>query len=272
MSIMDLSKVDVVIEGRTILRDISWQVESGQHWALVGNNGSGKSTLLNLACGYRWPSSGHVSVIGQSFGEVDLREMRKSIGYVAAHLRDRFPQSRPHERVLDVVLSGLFASVGIFDEVSLAHTDRARQMLAWLGCGQLQDRLFRDLSEGERQRVLLARAFMAQPQLLLLDEPCSGLDVAARELLLEGLQQLLFQNAKTTLVYVTHHIEELVPEISHVMLLRQGEVVASGAKRQVLTSTLVSRCLGVPATVQWQEERPWIKISRSVRAGLPGTR
>lgn len=246
---------------KAILDDVSWVVRPGEHWAMVGANGSGKSTLLNVVAGYIWPTSGRVTVLGNRYGTCDLREIRKSIGWVTAGLGGTFQESRPHETAHDVVLSGLFASIGVYDDVDAIALDRADALLAQFTCQHLRDQPFRTLSQGERQRVLLARALMAKPQILILDEPCTGLDVSAREQLLGTLAKMATQPDMPTLIYVTHHVEEILPLFTHALLLRDGRVLMAGDKRQVLTATQLTTALGVSVDVSWNSGRPWIQVT-----------
>lgn len=247
-------------QGQTILNDISWSVEPGQHWVIIGNNGSGKTTLLNLITGYIWPTAGTVEVFGQRFGQVDLRELRKSIGWVSSAFADRVFASHPTERAVDVVASGKFASVGLYDTLTPADIQQAADWLAEFGASELAERPYHMLSQGEKQRVLLARAWMTQPKLLILDEPCTGLDILAREQLLAAIARLSAAPGGPTLLYVTHHAEEVLPRFTHALLMRGGRVPAAGSKRETLTAANLSRAFGVTVDVTWREERPWITV------------
>ncbi|MCL6548325.1 MAG: ABC transporter ATP-binding protein [Alicyclobacillus sp.] len=264
MSVIHLENVSWRRGERMILQGIEWRVEPGQHWAVLGENGSGKSSLLNVIAGYVWPTEGRVQVLGEVFGRCDLRELRKSIGWVTSAMARQFETSRPDETALEVALSGRFASVGVYEPVQPELTALARERLRAFDCEHLADQPFRTLSQGEQQRVLLARAWMAEPRLLVLDEPCTGLDLAARETLLRAVDRLAAsdggQNAAPTLVYVTHHVEEILPLFTHVLLLRGGQVLAAGPKTDVLTDERVSEAFGVRVEVAWRGGRPWIAV------------
>lgn len=243
-----------------IIQNINWDVASGEHWVLIGSNGSGKSTLLNMINGYIWPSEGSVQVLGSRYGSCDLRTVRRHIGWVNAAFGERILQSQPQERAIDVVLSGKFASVGIYDEVTPADDGDARHWLTVFGCAAVADKPFAVLSQGERQRVLLARAWMARPTLLILDEPCSGLDLAAREALLRAIHTLARQPDSPTLIYVTHHVEEVLPVFTHALVMKAGQIVTSGPVADVLADEPLTEAFGVPLQVKWIDGRPWVTV------------
>jgi iron complex transport system ATP-binding protein len=252
----------------TILQHVDWTVAQDQHWAIIGCNGSGKTSLLRMLCGYIWPTSGTITVLGHRFGTVDLRELRKSIGLVSSAFQEQLQSFHPRETALDVVLSGKFSTIGVYDEVYEDDVDRAADLLARFGAADLADRTFNTLSQGEKQRVLLARAWMGRPRILILDEPCTGLDVLAREHLLQAIQVLGQSEDAPTLLYVTHHIEELLPLFSHVLLLKHGRVVASGEKPRVVTEPLLSEAFSIPVEITWQDDRPWLRVASG--AGVMG--
>jgi iron complex transport system ATP-binding protein len=229
-----------------ILRDVRWTIRAGEHWALLGPNGSGKTSLLQILAAVEWPSEGEVEVLGEKFGRVDLRDLRKRVGMVGAALEQRL---HAWEEVLSIVLSGMEASIGLNRAFDDHERQRALVALEALSAGHLAQRPFGVLSQGERQRVLIARAFVHRPPLLVLDEPCEGLDPLARERLLEDLGGLAEHPEAPTMVLVTHHLEEIAPFISHALLLAGGEAMASGPVAEVLTSANLSRAFGVPCEV-----------------------
>src|SRR5690625_3314554 len=177
---------------KTILKQVNWKVINGQHWAILGLNGSGKTTLLNMLNGYIWPTTGSISVLGQLFGKTDIRELRKSIGWVSSSLEARI---RSMQMTQDMVVSGKYASIGLYEDPTEADYEKASQLMEDLGCIHLLDRTYETCSQGEKQKVLIARALMAQPKLLILDEPTNGLDFIAREDLLNTIQQLATQES-----------------------------------------------------------------------------
>lgn len=262
MNIISLDNISWRRENDFILREVFFSVNAGEHWCIVGANGSGKSTMLNIIAGYIWPSIGTVHVLGQRYGTCSLPEMRKRIGWVTSALASNFTESRPFETAKEVVESGRFASVGIYEDVSDEDSHEAERLLAQFGCHGLMDAPFRNLSQGEKQRVLLARAFMAHPEILILDEPCTGLDILARELLLTNLEVMVKENQAPTILYVTHHVEEILPFFTHALLLQKGQVLAAGPKKSVLTATHLTNALGVPVEVAWSGDRPWATVVR----------
>jgi iron complex transport system ATP-binding protein len=234
-------------DGVDILRGVEWTIESGQHWAVLGPNGSGKTSLARILGAYEWPSEGAVEVLGDRFGRTDLRELRKKIGLVSSALEPRFPDA---EDARSIVLSGLEASIGKNRAFTSAEEARALSALEAVGAAHLERRPFGVLSQGERQRVLIARALVAAPRLLVLDEPCEGLDPVARERFLEDLSRLCAGREGPTMVLVTHHLEEIPPFVTHVLLLSGGETVAAGPVAQVLTDAQLTRAFGVSCQVR----------------------
>jgi iron complex transport system ATP-binding protein len=239
-------------DGVEILREVRWTIGAGEHWALLGPNGSGKTSLLRILAAYEWPTQGQVEVLGEKFGRSDLRELRKRIGLVCSALEPRFPE---WDDARSIVLSGLEAAIGRNRNFTPEEEKRAGAVLESLGAAHLARRPFGVLSQGERQRVLIARAFVPAPPLLVLDEPCEGLDPLARERLLEDLGRFAARPGAPTMVMVTHHLEEIPRFVSHGLLLANGAVVASGRVEEVLTDTHLSRAFGVPCEVKVTSSR-----------------
>lgn len=246
---------------KQVLSGIDWQVRRNEHWCLLGLNGSGKTTLLNMINGYIWPTHGQISVLGKKFGEYDLRELRKSIGWVSTSLQQKLYGS---ETAISIVLSGKFATIGLYDHTNEEDREQALVLLTNLGCAYLANRTYDTMSQGERQRVLIARALMASPKLLILDEPCTGLDVFAREQLLSMIHKVAADGEDgPTIVYVTHHVEEILPCFSHTLLIKQGEVFAAGETNDVLTSDRMSRFFDVPVEIERRDGRNWLFVKES---------
>jgi iron complex transport system ATP-binding protein len=230
--------VDVVRGQALVLRDVSWVVRAGERWAVIGPNGSGKTTLLQLASGYLHPTRGTVAILGHHLGRVDVRRLRQRIGLVSASVAKMLVPTVSAE---DVVMSARHAALEPWwHEYTAADHADARALLARAGFLAVADRPFGVLSEGERQQVLLARTLMAEPDLLLLDEPAAGLDIAGRERLLSRLAQLAAEASSPPIVLVTHHVEEVPAHFSHLLLLRQGAVVASGPLATTMTADNLS--------------------------------
>ncbi len=242
-SVLEVSSL-VVRRGKVMILDgISWRVERGQHWVILGANGSGKTSLLSALTGYLTPSAGRIIVLGHRYGRTDWRELRKHVGLVSSSVRQMMPESEP---VLETVVSGRNAMIDFWGRISKADRARAQRILKQIECGHLAGRPWVFLSQGERQRVLIGRALMARPPLLVLDEPCAGLDPVARECFLHFLDRLGRSRNAPTLVLVTHHVEEITPVFSHALLLKAGSALTAGKKSEVLASRFVSQAFGAP--------------------------
>lgn len=232
--LLELAGVGFARGARAILADVDWRIGAGERWAVLGPNGCGKSTLLKLAIGMLWPTSG--AILRQGADRVDLRAFRRRVGWITDTTAEQVP---PQEPVLDTVLSGRFAQLGLtlFEGMAIDDRDRLRagRLLERLGCGGLVDRSFGMLSQGERRKVLVARALLADPLCLVLDEPCAGMDPGARERFLAWLGSMVRATAGPAVILVTHHIEEILPEFARTLVLRQGRVLARGGTADVLT-------------------------------------
>lgn len=227
----------------TILDRVSWAVQRGEHWVILGANGSGKTSLLSALTGYLTPTAGEVAVLGERFGESDWRELRTRIGLVSSSIRQMMPDAEP---ALATVVSGKYAMIDYWGRVSSADRAVALRLLRQVEAEHLAERRWEVLSQGERQRVLIGRALMSRPRLLILDEPCAGLDPVAREHFLAFLQRLGQRRGGPGIIFVTHHVEEIMPAFSHALLLRDGRVLAAGTKATVLTSARISATFGAP--------------------------
>ncbi len=231
----------------TLLADVDWTVYDGERWAVLGSNGAGKTTLLAVASTTVAPTHGTVSVLGEEVAEVDVYELRPRIGFASSAVADRLPAG---ELVRDAVVTAGYALLGRGSEYYDPADDlRALKLLEQLGCGQIAGRAFGTLSEGERKRVQIARALMTDPELLLLDEPAAGLDLGAREALLRRLTRVMAEADGPVLIMVSHHVEEIPPGITHVLLIRAGRVIAAGPIGDVLTAEPLSRCFDLPLAV-----------------------
>ena len=230
-----------------ILTSVDWSVGHGEQWAVLGPNGAGKSTLLDIAAGMRHPSRGQADILGKTVGRVDLRALRERIGHVDVKTEEAFS---PRRTALDVVLTGATGTIQVLRErLDEAARERAAQLLEQFGCAAVAAHSFASCSQGERRRILLARALMRRPPLLLLDEPADGLDLPGREALLAALATLAGERPAPAVVLVTHHLEELPATTTHALLLKSGRAVASGPAPAVLADQPLSDCFGVPVTV-----------------------
>ncbi|MFE1591961.1 ABC transporter ATP-binding protein [Nocardia sp. NPDC058705] len=236
--LIDFSDVTIRRSGRTLVGPVSWQVELDERWVVLGPNGAGKTSLLRMAAAELHPTSGTANLLGETLGRVDVNELRPRIGLSSAAVASRIPVD---EKVSDLVVSAGYAVLGRWRErYEDIDTERAVDMLETLGAEHLSDRTYGTLSEGERKRVLIARALMTDPELLLLDEPAAGLDLGGREELVERLGDLAADPDAPAMVLVTHHVEEIPPGFTHALLLKEGEVVGQGLLEDVLTAENLS--------------------------------
>ena len=256
----ELRNVSYVGSGKVILHSINWTVLQGDHWALLGPNGSGKTTLLKIACGYLWPNAGgEVRRKGRTL--INLPELRKSIGWVTSTLPSQIPF---REKVIRTVVSGKFAQIGYLEKFGGAASGKdyaqAGIYLAQMGCDALRNEEFGVLSQGEQQKVLIARARMTKPYLIVLDEPCAGMDPGARENFLATLQAVGKQKNIPSLIYVTHHVEEILPLFGKTLILKEGRVLYSGATRAVLKPDVLRELYGVSMHIIKRKGRRWPDI------------
>lgn len=256
--LLNVAGLRVARGNNEILRGIDWRVVSGQHWVILGANGSGKTTLLKALTGYMSPSAGRIEMLGMEYGKSDWREVRFRLGVVTSAFAASIP---PAEPALETVISGKFAQLDLWHAFGAAEKTAARRCLDEVELSGLEDRPWAYLSQGERQRVLIARALMAKPRLLILDEPCAGLDPVAREHFLASVQAIGDRPSSPGMVLVTHHAEEIMPCFTHALLLRDGAVVAAGPVQEVLTRAHLSRAFGAPARLRREKGRYQLSFS-----------
>ncbi len=256
-TILSASGLRVERSGTVILNGVFWQVERGQHWVILGANGSGKTSLLSALTGYLTPTAGEISLLGKTYGRSDWRELRKQIGLVSSAVRQLMANDEP---ALETVASGKYAMIDFWGKLSRTDKNRAQQILRQIECVQLAGRPWRVLSQGERQRVLIGRALMARPRVLILDEPCAGLDPAAREHFLQFLQRLGKSKNAPTLVLVTHHVEEIMSVFTHVLILKNGRTLAAGRKSALLKTEMLSRAFNAQTQVEAKAGRYMMRV------------
>ncbi|MDT2662508.1 ABC transporter ATP-binding protein [Enterococcus hulanensis] len=237
MEILAFEQVQFIRRQNALLQDINWRIEAGEDWAVLGLNGAGKSLMLNMISGNLWPSSGKLTVLGEVFGETSIPDLTKRIGWVSQSLQERIHREEQAEYI---VLSGKFASIGIYQNYSEADMAEAKQLLVSLGAKKLIGKVYQVLSQGEKQIVLIARALMAKPELLILDEPCNGLDLFAREDLLSRIKKMKQAADAPSLLYVTHHTEEILPLLNHVLMIRDGKIFKQGKRAELLNETVLN--------------------------------
>jgi iron complex transport system ATP-binding protein len=251
--VLELVDVSVVRGGRPLVDHISWAVAEGERWVVLGPNGAGKTTLLQVASSYLFPSAGTVQVLGEKLGGVDVFELRPRIGIAGVSMLERIPR---RQKVIETVLTAAYGMTATWrEEYDTSDTGRAELLLDRMGIADLTDRTFGTLSEGERKRTLIARALMTDPELLLLDEPAAGVDLGGREDLMRRLGRLATDPQAPSMIMVTHHVEEIPPGFTHVLMINQGRLTAAGPVATTLTSRNLSKCFGLPLVVEQQGER-----------------
>jgi iron complex transport system ATP-binding protein len=246
--VLRLRDVDVRREDSMLLAGVNWTVRDGESWAIVGPNGAGKTTLLQVVAGLIMPTEGLAEVLGEPVALADPYDLRSRVGIASSAVADQVPR---HEKVIDLVMTAGYGIVSRgAEEYDSSDVTRAVGLLDALGCAHLIGRQFGTLSEGERKRVQIARSLMADPEILLLDEPAAGLDLGAREDLLASVASLARDPRAPVLVLVTHHVEEVPDGFTHALLMRGGAIVAVGPVELVFTEPNLSRCFGVPLIVE----------------------
>ncbi|MGB9691778.1 MAG: ABC transporter ATP-binding protein [Candidatus Sumerlaeaceae bacterium] len=254
--VIALNNITLERENRRILDGVSWTVRSGEHWVLYGPNGAGKTTLLNILCGYLWPTEGEVCVLRHRFGAVDLTQLRRRIAFVSEPLMRMI---RPDLVGAEVLITGARAHLNLFDPPTSAELRHVVQTAVETHTQDLLEKPFGAMSTGERQRLLIARALMRKPEIVILDEPCAGLDLAGREFVLHTLELVSQRPSAPTLVLTTHHVEEITEIFTHALLLRAGRVLAAGPIRTTLCSRRLSELFDLPIRVMYRHGR-WTAI------------
>ena len=251
-SVIELDSVGYRRKEQYILREITWNIKPGENWVLFGPNGSGKTTLLKILTGYIHPSEGVAHVLGERIGRTNLPELRKRIGWISTSITDLIHVDDP---AIEIVLAGVEASTRLWFNPTLGHEARAKELLIQLGCLSTQNKPYGVLSQGEQKKVLIARALMNEPGLLILDEPCEGLDIASREQFLRDLLKLDSITPRPTIIFVSHYVEEILPFFTHILLLKRGNVFHSGTIQSLMNSEILSSLFEIPLEVTAKEKR-----------------
>lgn len=237
MTIIHMQNVSLIRQGKTLLKNINWLLEEGQDWAILGLNGAGKTTLLKLIMAEYWKTEGQVTVLGTHFGTGNIPQLRQAIGVVSNFIAERLPA---HLLAEQIVLTGQTKSTLLYKPLDKATQLEAKDLLRQLGAAQLIGRPYFSLSQGEKQLVLIARSLMDKPRLLILDEATAGLDLLAREKLLAQIARIKVLPQAPTLLYVTHHAEEITHTFSHLMLLKSGQIIAQGPTQDLMQANILS--------------------------------
>jgi iron complex transport system ATP-binding protein len=258
-----MEDVSLIRGEKWILQRIKWTIHKGDNWVLFGLNGAGKTALLNVLNAYYFPTKGKVSVLGKEFGKDPIGgELRKQIGFVSSSLQQKF---HPADNAFEVVLSGAYASIGLYETPTDKIREKAITLLKELGCIQYANRNYETLSQGEKQRVLIARSLMTNPSLLILDEPTNGLDFIAREQFLETIEEISTKEDAPTMIYVTHHVEEILPIFNKTLLLKEGQVFSAGETNEMISSSNLSYFLNMDVEVIWKNGRPLVSKRRAIK-------
>lgn len=245
-------------DGREILKGVNWNIHEGEKWVLLGLNGSGKSTLLGMIPVFTHPTSGILKVFGHEFGKYPWDKVKGKVGFVSSTMYSFF-NTFNYYSLEEIIISGKYSTIGIYNDIEKEDRIKARKLIEDFNLKHLEKGKFLNQSQGEQRRTLIARAFMNNPKLLILDEPCASLDLKSREYLLQILNKK-YENSNRPLVYVTHNIEEIFPAITHVAIMKDGKITYKGTKEEVLTTEILSKVYDNKIQIQWENGRPWIKI------------
>lgn len=257
MALISMKNLSFNRQGRTLLKNLNWQVEKGQTWAILGLNGSGKTTLLKLIMAEHWPSEGELEILDTKFGQGDIPSIRQRIGIVGSFIAERLPKHLLAEKI---VLTGKYKSSILYRDYDAKDLEDAKEMLVAIGGEKLIGRLYANLSQGEKQLLLIARSLMENPDIIILDEATSGLDLFAREQLLHQINKIIALPQAPLVIYVTHHAEEITEKMDHILLLRRGEIIAQGPKKTIITpSTLADFYENPVSIIPIDQDRFFIK-------------
>ena len=234
---LNIKSLSVLRNGKRILSNVDWQIRQGENWVVLGSNGSGKTTMLSTLLGYFVPTRGDITLLGEQYGNCDWRQLRMKLGIVSSSLRQLMAEDEP---ALHSVITGKYAMIDLWGQPKPADVVEAKKILRLIECQKLANRPWAVLSQGERQRILIGRALMAKPEVLILDEPCAGLDPAAREHFLQFLERLGQEKGAPTFILVTHHVEEITAMYTHALMLKSGRVIANGPLKKSLNSANLS--------------------------------
>ena len=253
-----LSVSDLTIErDKAILDHVNWTVERGQNWVILGPNGSGKTSLLKSLVGYFPPTKGEITVLGKTYGRNNWNDLRLRIGLVSSSLQQRIEENEP---AIDVVVSGKYAQINYWGRIFKKDKEKARSYMKLLGCEHLEGKTWITFSQGEKQRLLIARAMMAKLEILILDEPCAGLDPVAREHFLTTVNTLASQRPDLPIILVTHHVEEITPAFSHALILKKGTIVSQGPTAKALNSKHLTEAFSTPLKLRKSAGRYSLKL------------
>ncbi len=261
VSILEIQGLSIHRSKFKILDDISWQVRRGENWAILGANGSGKTSLLKALVGYLTPTTGTITVLNESFGHSDWRELRKAVGIVSSSVANLI---HPEDTGLEIVVGGKSASIGSWKRIHKAERRSALDLLESVKADHLEGKIWALFSQGERQRILIARALMAKPAILILDEPCAGLDPVAREDFLAFLTHHAASTHAAPLLFVTHHVEEIIPCLTHALVLKSGRVLTAGPLSQ-LNSSVLSEAFSCRVILRRKNHRITLTVKPSLQ-------
>ena len=263
--IVEVDKLSCKVGYKYLLHDVTWKVKQGEHWVVFGMNGSGKTTLLSIIAGFRHFTSGSVKVFGEAFSNENILDIRKRTGWVSASFFDKY-YSR--ESALNIVLSGKNGTLGLSNDITLDDVVLAKNLLETLNLGDKINRTFDMLSKGERQNVLIARALFPDPDMLILDEPCTGLDIYNRSYLFDTINQLS-EKKKLTIIYVTHYVEEIIPLFDRILYLKNGNIFSQGEKKDLMTQPMLTELLGYPVEL-YSERNGTYRLNVEAHSDLAG--
>lgn len=237
-TLISLKNLSITRSNKPVLHQFSWETTSGQHWFILGENGCGKTTLIEIIAGYLWPSEGSVEVLGKRYGEVDIRELRKTIGYVSPWI---FTRIERHTSISHVVASGVDASAGFWGKLDVGLERKVKKSLSFFGIKELYSRPFGNCSSGQQLRAILARAHFNNPAIVILDEPFSQLDIGTRLSMYKHLEKLARQKRSPQIIMITHHLEDIAPLFTHGLIMRDGKIYKQGKRKEILKQQVLKQ-------------------------------
>ncbi|NLM19376.1 MAG: ATP-binding cassette domain-containing protein [Clostridiaceae bacterium] len=252
---IEYKNVSFIRDGNVIIDNISFKIDQDENWVVLGPNGAGKSVLFSMLMAYNIPTKGQIKAFGKTFGEYNWNKIKSRIGIVSSTMA-RFESVLNRMRIFEIILSGLKRTIGIYDRITEAEKEKTAKFIAQLGFESMQYKDYRNLSAGEKKKTMILRSLITEPDILILDEPCSSLDLFQKEQILQTLSKI----KNTNMIYITHDITEIIPEFDHVMMLKEGKILIQGKKKEILNQQNLQALYGLDVEINNITERPTVRV------------